>query len=76
MSKQPVCSGADAVKVFRKIGYEVDHQTGSHIILRHASGRRLTSQTIGNSPRERYGQSSGKRVSQRTNSVRCCEVPG
>ncbi|MCO5051685.1 MAG: type II toxin-antitoxin system HicA family toxin [Verrucomicrobiae bacterium] len=42
MSKQPVCSGADAVKVFRKIGYEVDHQTGSHIILRHASGRRLT----------------------------------
>lgn len=42
MNKQPVCSGADAVKVFRKIGYEVDHQTGSHIILRHASGRRLT----------------------------------
>ena len=42
MSKQPVCSGADAVKAFNKIGYEVDHQTGSHIILRHATGRRLT----------------------------------
>ena len=38
----PVCSGADAVKAFRQVGYEVDHQTGSHIILRHPSQRRLT----------------------------------
>ena len=42
MSRLPVCSGADAVKAFRHIGYEVDHQTGSHIILRHPSQRRLT----------------------------------
>lgn len=42
MSKQPVCSGVEAVKAFRKLGYEVDHQTGSHIILRHPNGRRLT----------------------------------
>jgi predicted RNA binding protein YcfA (HicA-like mRNA interferase family) len=42
MSPLPVCSGADAVRAFRKIGYEVDHQTGSHMILRHPSGRRLT----------------------------------
>ena len=42
MSRLPVCSGADAVKVFRQLGYEVDHQTGSHIILRHSSQRRLT----------------------------------
>ena len=42
MSRLRVCSGADAVKAFRKLGYEVDHQTGSHIILRQASGRRLT----------------------------------
>ena len=42
MSRLPVCSGADAVKAFRKLGYEVDHQTGSHIILRQPSGRRLT----------------------------------
>jgi len=42
MSKLPVCSGPDAVKAFRKLGYEVDHQTGSHIILRHATSRRLT----------------------------------
>ena len=42
MSQLPVCRGADAVRAFRKIGYEVDHQTGSHMILRHPSGRRLT----------------------------------
>ena len=35
MSRLPVCSGADAVKALRKLNYEVDHQTGSHIILRH-----------------------------------------
>lgn len=34
MSRQPVCSGADAVRAFCQLGYEVDHQTGSHIILR------------------------------------------
>lgn len=42
MSRLPVCSGADAVKAFGKIGYAFDHHSGSHIILRHASGRRLT----------------------------------
>jgi predicted RNA binding protein YcfA (HicA-like mRNA interferase family) len=42
MSRLPVCSGVDAAKAFRKLGYEVDHQTGSHIILRHSSQRRLT----------------------------------
>ena len=34
--KLPAVSGAEAVKVFRKIGYEVDEQHGSHIILRRA----------------------------------------
>ncbi len=42
MSKLPVCSGADAVRAFRRMGYELDHQTGSHMILRRADGRRLT----------------------------------
>jgi len=42
MSHLPVCSGRGAVRAFQKIGYELDHQTGSHMILRHASGRRLT----------------------------------
>ena len=42
MSRLPVCSGQDAIRVFQKLGYEVDHQTGSHIILRHPQTRRLT----------------------------------
>ena len=42
MSRLPVCSGRDAVRAFRKLGYEVDHQTGSHIILRGPQMRRLT----------------------------------
>ena len=43
MTRLPVCSGADAVRAFGRLGYEVDHQTGSHEILRHpSSGRRLT----------------------------------
>jgi predicted RNA binding protein YcfA (HicA-like mRNA interferase family) len=28
-------SGKDAVRVFEKFGYLMDHQTGSHMILRH-----------------------------------------
>jgi predicted RNA binding protein YcfA (HicA-like mRNA interferase family) len=42
MSRLPVCSGQDAIRVFEKVGYQVDHQTGSHIILRHPLMRRLT----------------------------------
>ena len=44
MSKLPVVSGQDAVKAFGKLGYAVDHQTGSHIILRNENPphRRLT----------------------------------
>ena len=30
------------MKAFSKIGYQIDHQTGSHIILRHPNRRRLT----------------------------------
>jgi predicted RNA binding protein YcfA (HicA-like mRNA interferase family) len=42
MSRLPAGSGQDAVRVFQKLGYQVDHQTGSHIILRHPQMRRLT----------------------------------
>ena len=28
-------SGKNAVKIFQKFGYLVDHQTGSHLILYH-----------------------------------------
>jgi predicted RNA binding protein YcfA (HicA-like mRNA interferase family) len=30
-------SGKEAVKVFKRFGYELDHQTGSHMILWHES---------------------------------------
>jgi predicted RNA binding protein YcfA (HicA-like mRNA interferase family) len=30
-------SGKDAVKIFHKFGYNIDHQTGSHMILFHES---------------------------------------
>ncbi len=33
MGKLSNISGKTAVKIFSKIGYQVDHQTGSHIIL-------------------------------------------
>jgi predicted RNA binding protein YcfA (HicA-like mRNA interferase family) len=35
VTRLPAVSGRDAVRVFAKVGYAVDHQTGSHIILRH-----------------------------------------
>lgn len=34
MSRLPVVSGRDAVKALAKLGYDIDHQTGSHVILR------------------------------------------
>ena len=36
MSKLPVVSGQEAVKALAKIGYEFDHQRGSHMILRQS----------------------------------------
>src|SRR6266508_2928067 len=35
-------SGDDFVRAIRKIGYELDHTTGSHMILRHPSRKRLS----------------------------------
>ena len=44
MPKLPIISGYEAVKLFSKLGYQLDHQTGSHMILRHKDPpyRRLT----------------------------------
>lgn len=44
MSVLPRISGREAVAAFRRLGYEVDRQRGSHIILRHSEPphRRLT----------------------------------
>ena len=33
--KLPVVSGSEAVRAFRRIGYQLDEQHGSHMILRH-----------------------------------------
>jgi predicted RNA binding protein YcfA (HicA-like mRNA interferase family) len=42
--KLPVVSGGDAVKAFGKIGYALDQQHGSHMILRRSNApyRRLS----------------------------------
>jgi predicted RNA binding protein YcfA (HicA-like mRNA interferase family) len=44
VSKLPVVSGVDVVKALAKLGYELDHQTGSHMILRQRNPpyRRIT----------------------------------
>ena len=44
MPKLPIISGKELVKLFSKLDYEIDHQTGSHIILRQKQEphRRLT----------------------------------
>ncbi|MBI3004859.1 MAG: type II toxin-antitoxin system HicA family toxin [Ignavibacteriales bacterium] len=34
MSKLPVVSGQEVVKALARVGYEFDHQKGSHIVLR------------------------------------------
>ena len=44
MSKLPVVSGQELCRILKKIGYSIDHQTGSHIIFRNETPpyRRLT----------------------------------
>jgi predicted RNA binding protein YcfA (HicA-like mRNA interferase family) len=44
VSRLPVLSANELVKALYKIGYLIDHQTGSHIILRNVNYpfRRLT----------------------------------
>ena len=42
MPRLPVISGDEFAKAAHKIGYIWDHTEGSHIILLHPSGRRLS----------------------------------
>lgn len=44
MTKLPALSGKELCRILRSIGYNIDHQTGSHIILRNENPpyRRLT----------------------------------
>ncbi len=36
MTRLPALTGREVAKALRKIGYELDRQHGSHMILRHA----------------------------------------
>ena len=42
MPHLPMISGDDFVKAVQKVGYVWDHTEGSHMILLHPSGRRLS----------------------------------
>lgn len=44
MTRLPTVSGKEATRALRRLGYEEDHRTGSHIILRQGIPpyRRLT----------------------------------
>ena len=42
MARLPIISGDEFAKAVRKIGYVWDHTAGSHMILLHSSGRRLS----------------------------------
>lgn len=42
MARLPVISGDEFVKAMRKVGYVWDYTEGSHMILLHPSGRRLS----------------------------------
>jgi predicted RNA binding protein YcfA (HicA-like mRNA interferase family) len=44
MAGLPVVSGSEAAKAFRKLGFSIHHQTGSHIVLyrEHPERRHLS----------------------------------
>ena len=42
MPKLPAVSGSDVVKALTKIGFFIDHQTGSHVIMRREGEKALT----------------------------------
>ena len=42
MARLPVISGDEFVRVIGKIGYVWDHTEGSHMIVLHPDGRRLS----------------------------------
>ena len=42
MAKLPVVDGDDAIKAFRKAGFNLDHWRGRHAILYHSYGRHLS----------------------------------
>jgi predicted RNA binding protein YcfA (HicA-like mRNA interferase family) len=37
MAKLPIVSGAEAVKALQRLGFFVDRQRGSHVVLKHVT---------------------------------------
>lgn len=48
MGKLPVLKAGEVIAALQKLGFEVDHVTGSHYILRHPDGRRAVVPYHGN----------------------------
>ena len=42
MPKLPIISGIKAVKALTRVGFSIDHQTGSHIIMRKDGSKPVT----------------------------------
>ena len=42
MPKLPIISGIKAVKALTRVGFSIDHQTGSHIIMRKDGSKSVT----------------------------------
>lgn len=40
MNRLPILKPDEALRKLRRAGFEIDHATGSHYILRHEDGRR------------------------------------
>ncbi len=38
----PIVTPREVIRALKKVGFVVHHQTGSHVALRHESGRRVT----------------------------------
>ncbi|NSW82031.1 MAG: type II toxin-antitoxin system HicA family toxin [Syntrophothermus sp.] len=48
MGKLPILKAREVIAALQKLGFEVDHVTGSHYILRHPDGRRAVVPYHGN----------------------------
>ncbi|HHY37482.1 MAG TPA: type II toxin-antitoxin system HicA family toxin [Clostridia bacterium] len=44
----PILKAREAIAALQKLGFEIDHVTGSHYILRHPDGRRTVVPYHGN----------------------------
>jgi len=54
MSRLPVLTGIELIKILQKIGFKKIRQVGSHVFLRHPDGRTTT---VPNHPGEKIDRS-------------------